>query len=169
MNEALAKDQLVPSCAGTVAVDADSLGVRNRISKGSARPAKPIPCARRWPCNRSLVDQANGAAPVTQQQRDELKVRAGSDRACCSCAGRSRPAGGAGHELARVGEPSAEGGDQVAETQAQDIQLGQEGRGRYAQRHRRRPRRPHRSSSRRYAARRRDADRRSAEGRGGPT
>src|SRR5216684_21518 len=79
MNEELAKDQLVSALVLRQSqVDADSLGVRNQISKDQLA-GKTDSMRAQLAVQQSLVDQARALLQLTRQQRDELKVRAGLD------------------------------------------------------------------------------------------
>ena len=169
MNEALAKDQLV-SDAG-----AEAIAGRRRVSSASATRsrrsssrARPNRCARSWPCSSRLVDQARALLQLTQQQRDELKVRAGLDGMLQLVPVEVGQQVAPGTNLARVANPSRLKAEiKIAETQAKDIQIGQKAEvdtrnGIVAG-----PRRPHRPvGAERHAHGGRHADRRAAERRG---
>jgi HlyD family secretion protein len=117
MNEALAKDQLV--------LDADSLGVRNQISKDQLA-SKADSMKAQLDVQQSLVDQARALLRLTQQQRDELKVRAGLDGMLQLVPVEVGQQVAPGTNLARVANPSRLKAEiKIAETQAKDIQLGQ--------------------------------------------
>jgi HlyD family secretion protein len=74
----------------------------------------------------SLVDQARAFLRLTQQQRDELKVRAGLDGMLQLVPVEVGQQVAPGTNLARVANPSRLKAEiKIAETQAKDIQLGQ--------------------------------------------
>jgi HlyD family secretion protein len=74
----------------------------------------------------SLVDQARALLQLTQQQRDELKVRAGLDGMLQLVPIEVGQQVAPGTNLARVANPSRLKAEiKIAETQAKDIQLGQ--------------------------------------------
>ncbi len=126
MNEALAKDQLVSELVLKQSqVDADSLGVRNQISKDQLA-SKTDSAKSLMAVQQSLVDQARAFLRLTQQQRDELKVRAGIDGMLQLVPVEVGQQVAPGTNLARVANPSRLKAEiKIAETQAKDIQLGQ--------------------------------------------
>ena len=126
MNEALAKDQLVSDLVLKQSqVDATSLGVRNQISKDQLS-TKAASMKAQMDVQRSLVDQARAFLRLTQQQRDELKVRAGLDGMLQLVPVEVGQQVAPGTNLARVANPSRLKAEiKIAETQAKDIQLGQ--------------------------------------------
>ena len=126
MNEALAKDQLVSDLVLKQSqVDADSLGVRNQISKDQLA-SKADSMRAQMAVQQSLVDQARALLRLTQQQRDELKVRAGLDGMLQLVPVEVGQQVAPGTNLARVANPSRLKAEiKIAETQAKDIQLGQ--------------------------------------------
>jgi HlyD family secretion protein len=126
MNEALAKDQLVSKLVLEQSqVDADSLGVRNQISKDQLA-SKADSMRAQLAVQQSLVDQANALLQLTQQQRDELKVRAGLDGMLQLVPVEVGQQVAPGTNLARVANPSRLKAEiKIAETQAKDILLGQ--------------------------------------------
>src|SRR5712671_2947715 len=126
MNEALAKDQLVSDLVLKQSqVDADSLGVRNQISKDQLA-SKADSMRAQLAVQQSLVDQASALLRLTQQQRDELKVRAGLDGMLQLVPVEVGQQVAPGANLARVANPSRLKAEiKIAETQAKDIQLGQ--------------------------------------------
>jgi HlyD family secretion protein len=126
MNEALAKDQLVSDLTLKQSqVDSDSLGVRNQISKDQLA-TKADSMKAQLDVQRSLVDQARAFLRLTQQQRDELKVRAGLDGMLQLVPVEVGQQVAPGTNLARVANPSRLKAEiKIAETQAKDIQLGQ--------------------------------------------
>ncbi len=126
MNEALAKDQLVSDLVLKQSqVDAQSLGVRNQISKDQLA-SKADSMRAQLSVQQSLVDQARALLRLTQQQRDELKVRAGLDGMLQLVPVEVGQQVAPGTNLARVANPSRLKAEiKIAETQAKDIQLGQ--------------------------------------------
>ena len=126
MNEALAKDQLVADLVLKQSkVDADSLGVRDQISKDQLA-SKASSMAAQIAVQQSLVDQARAFLQLTQQQRNELKVRAGLDGMLQLVPVEVGQQVAPGTNLARVANPSRLKAEiKIAETQAKDIQLGQ--------------------------------------------
>ncbi len=126
MNQALAVDQLVSKLVLEQSqVDAESLGVRNRISKDQLA-SKADSMRAQLQVQQSLVDQANALLQLTQQQRDELKVRAGLDGMLQLVPVEVGQQVAPGTNLARVANPSRLKAEiKIAETQAKDIQLGQ--------------------------------------------
>jgi len=126
MNQALAVDQLVSKLVLEQSqVDAESLGVRNKISKDQLA-SKADSMRAQLQVQQSLVDQANALLQLTQQQRDELKVRAGLDGMLQLVPVEVGQQVAPGTNLARVANPSRLKAEiKIAETQAKDIQLGQ--------------------------------------------
>jgi HlyD family secretion protein len=126
MNQALAVDQLVSKLVLEQSqVDADSLGVRNQISKDQLA-SKADSMRAQLAVQQSLVDQASALLRLTQQQRDELKVRAGLDGMLQLVPVEVGQQVAPGTNLARVANPSRLKAEiKIAETQAKDIQLGQ--------------------------------------------
>ena len=126
MNEALAKDQLVSDLVLKQSqVDAQSLEVRNQISKDQLA-SKADSMRAQMAVQQSLVDQARALLTLTQQQRNELKVRAGLDGMLQLVPVEVGQQVAPGTNLARVANPSRLKAEiKIAETQAKDIQLGQ--------------------------------------------
>jgi HlyD family secretion protein len=126
MNQALANDKLVSDLVLKQSkVDADSLGVRNQISKDQLA-SKTDSMRAQIAVQQSLVDQARAFLQLTQQQRDELKVRAGLDGMLQLVPVEVGQQVAPGTNLARVANPSRLKAEiKIAETQAKDIQLGQ--------------------------------------------
>jgi HlyD family secretion protein len=126
MNEALAKDQLVSDLVLKQSqVDAQSLGVRDQISKDQLA-SKADSMRAQLAVQQSLVDQASALLQLTRQQRDELKVRAGLDGMLQLVPVEVGQQVAPGTNLARVANPSRLKAEiKIAETQAKDIQLGQ--------------------------------------------
>ena len=169
MNEALAKDQLVSELVLEQSqVDAEHARRPQPDREGSARRARPSRCARSSPCSSRWSIRRARFLQLTQQQRDELKVRAGLDGMLQLVPVEVGQQVAPGTNLARVANPSRLKAEiKIAETQAKDIQLGQKAEvdtrngiveGRVA---------PHRSvGAERHAHGGRHAHRRPAEGRG---
>jgi HlyD family secretion protein len=106
-------------------VDSDSLRVRNQISKDQLA-TKADSMKAQLDVQQSLVDQARAFLRLTQQQRDELKVRAGIDGMLQLVPVEVGQQVAPGTNLARVANPSRLKAEiKIAETQAKDIQLGQ--------------------------------------------
>jgi len=126
MNEELAKDQLVSALVLRQSqVDAEQLGVRNQIAKDQLA-SKAESMRAQLAVQQSAVDQARALLRLTQQQRDELKVRAGLDGMLQLVPVEVGQQVAPGTNLARVANPSRLKAEiKIAETQAKDIQLGQ--------------------------------------------
>jgi HlyD family secretion protein len=126
MNEALAKDQLVSDLVLKQSqVDAASLGVRDQISRDQLA-SKADSMRAQLAVQQSLVDQARALLTLTQQQQNELKVRAGLDGMLQLVPVEVGQQVAPGTNLARVANPSRLKAEiKIAETQAKDIQLGQ--------------------------------------------
>ena len=126
MNEALAADKLVSDLVLKQSqVDAQSLGVRNQISKDQLA-SKADSMRAQTMVQQSLVDQARALLALTKQQQQELKVRAGLDGMLQLVPVEVGQQVAPGTNLARVANPSRLKAEiKIAETQAKDIQLGQ--------------------------------------------
>jgi HlyD family secretion protein len=126
MNEALAKDQLVSELVLKQSqVDADSLGVRNQISRDQLA-SKADSIRAQVAVQQSSVDQARALLRLTRQQRDELRVRAGLDGMLQLVPVEEGQQVAPGTNLARVANPRRLKAEiKIAETQAKDIQIGQ--------------------------------------------
>src|SRR5437763_9721009 len=126
MNEELAKDQLVSALVLKQSqVERDQLGVRNEISKEQLA-SKAESMRAQLDVQQSAVDQARALLQLTQQQCDELKVRAGLDGMLQLVPVEVGQQVAPGTNLARVANPSRLKAEiKIAETQAKDIQLGQ--------------------------------------------
>ena len=126
MNEALAADKLVSDLVLKQSqVDAQSLGVRNQISKDQLA-SKASSIKAQMDVQQSLVDQARAFLRLTQQQRDELKVRAGLDGMLQLVPVEVGQQVAPGTNLARVANPNRLKAEiKIAETQTKDIQIGQ--------------------------------------------
>src|SRR5580765_3454799 len=126
MNEELAKDQLVSALVLKQSqVERDQLGVRNQIAKEQL-DSKTESTRAQLAVQQSTVDQARALLRLTQQQRDELKVRAGLDGMLQLVPVEVGQQVAPGANLARVANPSRLKAEiKIAETQAKDIQIGQ--------------------------------------------
>jgi len=126
MNQQLAKDQLVSNLVLEQSkVDTDQLAVRNEISKDQLA-SKTESSRAQLAVQQSSVDQARAFLNLTRQQRDELKVRAGLDGMLQLVPVEVGQQVAPGTNLARVANPSRLKAEiKIAETQANDIQLGQ--------------------------------------------
>jgi HlyD family secretion protein len=126
MNEALAKDQLVSELVLKQSkVDAASLETRNQIAKDQLA-GKADSMRAQLAVQQSLVDQARALLQLTQQQRNELKVRAGLEGTLQLVPVEVGQQVAPGTNLARVANPSRLKAEiKIAETQAKDIQIGQ--------------------------------------------
>ena len=126
MNEALAKDELVADLVLKQSqVDAQQLEIRNKIAKDQLA-AKTESIRAQMAVQQSAVDQARAVLQLTQQQRDELKVRAGLDGILQLVPVEVGQQVAAGANVARVANPAKLKAEiKIAETQAKDIQLGQ--------------------------------------------
>ena len=126
MNEALAKDQLVSELVLKQSqVERDSLGVRDQISRDQLA-SKTDSMRAQIAVQQSSVDQARAFLKLTQQQRDELKVRAGLDGTLQLVPVEEGQQVAPGANLARVANPKRLKAEiKIAETQAKDIQIGQ--------------------------------------------
>jgi HlyD family secretion protein len=126
MNEALAADKLVSDLVLKQSqVDAQSLGVRNQISKDQLA-SKADSMRAQMMVQQSLVDQARALLTLTKQQQQELKVRAGLDGMLQLVPVEVGQQVAPGTNLARVANPSRLKAEiKIAETQTKDIQIGQ--------------------------------------------
>ena len=126
MNEELAKDQLVSALVLRQSqVERDQLGVRNQIAKEQLE-SKTESTRAQLAVQQSAVDQARALLRLTQQQRDELKVRAGLDGMLQLVPVEVGQQVAPGANLARVANPSRLKAEiKIAETQAKDILIGQ--------------------------------------------
>ena len=126
MNEELAKDQLVSALVLKQSqVDAEQLGVRNRIAKEQLA-TKAESTSAQVAVAQSAVDQAKAVVALAQRQHDELKVRAGIDGMLQLVPVEEGQQVAPGTNLARVANPTRLKAEiKIAETQAKDIQLGQ--------------------------------------------
>src|SRR5438876_6195932 len=126
MNDALAERQLVSALVLRQSkVDAEQLAIRDEIAKQQLASYEDSVQAR-LAVQRSEVDQARAVMALKQQQRDELKVRAGLDGILQVVPVEVGQQGAPGSNLARVANPSRLKAEvKIAETQAKDIQIGQ--------------------------------------------
>jgi HlyD family secretion protein len=126
MKEALAKDKLVSDLELKQAkVDAEQLGVRSQIAKEQLA-SKADSMRAQMAVQQSTVDQARALLGLTQQQKNELKVRAGLDGMLQLVPVEVGQQVAPGTNLARVANPQRLKAEiKIAETQAKDIQLGQ--------------------------------------------
>jgi HlyD family secretion protein len=126
MNEELAKDQLVSALVLQQSkVDAASLETRNQIAKDQLA-SKADSMRAQMAVQQSLVDQARALLQLTQQQRNELKVRAGLEGTLQLVPVEVGQQVAPGTNLARVANPSRLKAEiKIAETQTKDIQIGQ--------------------------------------------
>jgi HlyD family secretion protein len=126
MNEALAKDQLVSDLVLRQSrVDAEQLDIRHQIAQEQlAGRAESI--RAQLAVQQSLVDQARAVLQLKQQQRGELRVRAGLAGTLQIVPVEVGQQVAPGANLARVANPSRLKAEiKIAETQAKDIQIGQ--------------------------------------------
>jgi HlyD family secretion protein len=126
MNEALAARQLVSALALRQSkMDAEQLAVRDDIAQQQLSSYEQSTRAR-LAVQQSQVDQARAVFRLKQQQRNDLKVRAGIhgilQRVPVEVGQQVAP----GTNLARVANPERLKAEvKVPETQARDIQIGQ--------------------------------------------
>jgi len=126
MNEALAKDKLVSELVLRQSqVDADSLGVSAQIAKDQLA-SKTESMKAQLAVQQSAVDQARAVLHLAQQQKNDLKVRAGIEGTLQLVPVEEGAQVAPGEKLARVANPSRLKAEiKIAETQAKDVQLGQ--------------------------------------------
>jgi HlyD family secretion protein len=126
MNEALAKDQLVSELVLRQSqVDADSLGVSAQIAKEQLA-SKAESMRAQLAVQQSTVDQARAVLQLTQQQKNELKVRAGIEGTLQLVQVDEGQQVAPGTNMVRVANPSRLKAEiKIAETQAKDVQIGQ--------------------------------------------
>src|SRR5262249_6323644 len=106
-------------------VDAEQLGVRSQIAKEQLE-SKADSMRAQQAVQQSAVDQARALLALTQQQKNELKVRAGLDGMLQLVPVEVGQQVAPGSNLARVANPQRLKAEiKIAETQAKDIQLGQ--------------------------------------------
>jgi HlyD family secretion protein len=126
MNEALAKDQLVSALVLKQSqLDATQLAERQRIAEEQLATRAESSRAQ-LAVQQSAVDQARALLQLKDQQRDELKVRAGLSGVLqlvpVDVGQQVEP----GTNLARVANPARLKAEiKIAESQAKDVQLGQ--------------------------------------------
>jgi HlyD family secretion protein len=126
MKEALAKDKLVSELELKQAkVDAEQLAIRSQIAKEQL-DSKSDSMRAQQAVQQAAVDQARALLQLTQQQKNELKVRAGLDGMLQLVPVEVGQQVAPGTNLARVANPSRLKAEiKIAETQAKDIQIGQ--------------------------------------------
>jgi len=126
MNQQLFKDQLVSSLVLQQSkVDAEQLSVRNQIAKDQLA-SKAESMRAQLAVQQSNVDQSRAFLRLTQQQKDELKVRAGLEGMLQLVPVEVGQQVAPGTNLARVANPQRLKAEiKIAETQASGIQLGQ--------------------------------------------
>jgi HlyD family secretion protein len=126
MNEALAKDQLVSELVLKQSqVDAESLGARNQIAKDQLA-TKAESTRAQMAVQQSAVDQAHAVLQLKQQQKEDLKVKAGISGILQLVPVEVGQQVAAGTNLVRVADPKRLKAEiKIAETQAKDIQIGQ--------------------------------------------
>jgi HlyD family secretion protein len=126
MKEALSKDKLVSDLELKQAkVDAEQLGVRSQIAKEQLE-SKADSMRAQMAVQQSSVDQARALLALTQQQKNELKVRAGLEGRLQLVPVEVGQQVAPGTNLARVANPQRLKAEiKIAETQAKDIELGQ--------------------------------------------
>jgi HlyD family secretion protein len=126
MNEALAARELVSALALRQSLmDAEQLALRDEIAQQQLASYEQSIQAR-VAVQQSQVDQARAVFRLKQQQRNDLKVRAGIDgilqRVPVEVGQQVAP----GTNLARVANPGRLKAEvKIAETQARDVQIGQ--------------------------------------------
>ena len=126
MTEALFKDELVSELVLKQSqLDADSLGVSAQIAKEQFA-SKAESMRAQLAVQQSSVDQARAVLQLTQQQKDELKVRAGLEGTLQLVQVDEGQQVAPGTNMVRVANPSRLKAEiKIAETQAKDIQIGQ--------------------------------------------
>jgi HlyD family secretion protein len=127
MNEAHAKDQLVSELVLKQSqVDAEQLGLRVQIAKDQLA-TKVDSTREQVAVQQSLVDQARALLDLKRQQKDELKVRAGLEGMLQLVPVEVGQQVAPGTNMARVANPARLKAEiKIAETQAKDIQIGQQ-------------------------------------------
>ncbi len=127
MNETLAKSQLVSALTLQQSrVDADQLATRNDIAQQQLASYQDSVKAR-LAVQQSEIDQAQAMLQLKQQQQHELQVRAGLDGILQLVPVDVGQQVAPGTNLARVANPGRLKAEvKIAETQAKDIQIGQE-------------------------------------------
>ncbi len=127
MKEALAKDQLVSALDLKQArVDAEQLAIRDDIAKQQVASGAESMRAR-LAVQQSDLDQVRAVLMLKKRQFDELKVRAGFSGMLQLVPVEVGQQVAPGANLARVANPLRLKAElKIAETQAKDIQIGQE-------------------------------------------
>src|SRR4051812_19415696 len=126
MNQQLAKDQLVSALVLEQSkVDAEQLAVRNQIAKDQLA-SKTESSRAQLAVQQSGIDQARALLHLTQQQKDDPRVRAGLAGMLQLVPVEVGQQVAPGTNRARVATPTRLKAEiKIAETQAKDIQLGQ--------------------------------------------
>jgi HlyD family secretion protein len=126
MNRALAKDQLVSDLVLKQSeLDAEQLKVRQGIA-AEQLASRAESSRAQLAVQQSMVDQARAYLQLKEQQRDELKVRAGLEGMLQLVTVDVGQQVAPGTNLARVANPGRLKAEvKIAETQAKDIQIGQ--------------------------------------------
>jgi HlyD family secretion protein len=127
MNDALAKQGLVSALTQQQSqVDADQLTLRDAIAREQLGSFEASIKAR-LAVQQSEVEQARAVLKLKEQQRDELRVRAGLDGILQVVPVEVGQQVAPGTNLARVANPSRLKAEvKIAETQAKDVQIGQQ-------------------------------------------
>jgi HlyD family secretion protein len=126
MNQALYKDKLVSDLVLRQSqVDADSLGVSAQIAKDQLA-SKSESMKAQLAVQQSSVDQARAVLQLAQQQKNDLKVRAGLEGTLQLVPVEEGAQVAPGTNLARVANPNRLKAEiKIAETQMKDVQIGQ--------------------------------------------
>jgi HlyD family secretion protein len=126
MNEALAGKQLVSTLTLRQSkTDAEQLAIRDSIAQEQLATFQDSTNAR-LAVQQSAVDQAHAFVRLKQQQRDELRVRAGIEGILQVVPVEVGQQVAPGANLARVANPARlKAQVKIAETQAKDVQIGQ--------------------------------------------
>jgi HlyD family secretion protein len=127
MNEALAVKQLVSALTLRQSkTDAEQLAIRDQIAQEQLATFQDSTNAR-LAVQQSAVEQAQAFVRLKQQQRDELRVRAGIEGILQVVPVEVGQQVAPGANLARVANPARlKAQVKIAETQAKDIQIGQQ-------------------------------------------
>lgn len=127
MNEALAKNRLVSELVLRQSkLDAEQLLIRRDIAQEQLASRAEASRAQ-IAVQQSAVDQARAVLKLKQRQHDELKVRAGLDGMLQLVPVDVGQQVAPGANLARVANPARLKAEiKIAETQAKDVQLGQQ-------------------------------------------
>jgi HlyD family secretion protein len=127
MNEALAAKQLVSALTLRQSkTDAEQLAVRDQIAQEQLATFQDSTNAR-LAVQQSALEQAQAFVRLKQQQRDELRVRAGIEGILQVVPVEVGQQVAPGANLARVANPARlKAQVKIAETQAKDVQIGQQ-------------------------------------------